>query len=79
MKKIQWFLAFALISLVSLAQAINLPGPVVSADWLANNMSEVQVIEVRTDIASYLRNPEFDTDKKTGQKFLVEVGGHIVS
>ena len=79
MKKIQWFLAFVLISLVSLAQAINLPGPVVSADWLANNMSEVQVIEVRTDIASYLRNPEFDTDKKTGQKFLVEVGGHIVS
>ena len=79
MKKIQWFLAFALISLVSLAQAINLPGPVVSADWLANNMSEVQVIEVRTDIASYLRNPEFDTDKKTGQKFLVEVGDHIVS
>jgi len=79
MKKIQWLLAFALISLVSLAQAINLPSPVVSADWLANNMSEVQVIEVRTDLASYLRNPEFDTDKKTGKKFLVEVGGHIVS
>ena len=51
MKKIQWLLAFALISLVSLAQAINLPSPVVSADWLANNMSEVQVIEVRTDLA----------------------------
>jgi len=79
MKKIQWLLAFALISLVSLAQAINLPGPVVSADWLANNMSEVQVIEVRTDLASYLRNPEFDTDKKTGKKFLVEVGGHITN
>ena len=79
MKKIQWLLAFALISLVSLAQAMNLPGPVVSADWLANNMSEVQVIEVRSDIASYLRNPEFDTDKKTGKKFLVEVGGHIVN
>jgi len=79
MKKIQWLLAFALISLVSLAQAINLPGPVVRADWLANNMSEVQVIEVRTDLASYLRNPEFDTDKKTGKKFLVEVGGHITN
>ena len=77
MKKIKLLLAFALISLVSLAQAITLPGPVVSADWLANNMSEVQVIEVRTDLASYLRNPEFDTDKKTGKKFLVEVGGHI--
>jgi len=79
MKKIQWLLAFVLTSLVSLAQAITLPGPVVSADWLANNMSEVQVIEVRTDLASYLRNPEFDTDKKTGKKFLVEVGGHIAN
>jgi thiosulfate/3-mercaptopyruvate sulfurtransferase len=79
MKKIQWLLAFVLTSLVSMAQAITLPGPVVSADWLANNMSEVQVIEVRTDLASYLRNPEFDTDKKTGKKFLVEVGGHIAN
>jgi thiosulfate/3-mercaptopyruvate sulfurtransferase len=79
MKKIQWLLAFVLISLVSLAQAITLPGPVVSADWLANNISEVQVIEVRTDLSSYLRSPEFDTDKKTGKKFLVEVGGHIAN
>jgi thiosulfate/3-mercaptopyruvate sulfurtransferase len=79
MKKIQWLLALVLTGLVSLAEAITLPGPVVSADWLANNMSEVQVIEVRTDLASYLRNPEFDTDKKTGKKFLVEVGGHITN
>lgn len=79
MKKTQWLLAFVLISLANLAHAITLPGPVVSADWLASNMSEVQVIEVRTDLASYLRNPEFDTDKKTGKKFLVEVGGHITN
>lgn len=79
MKKMQWLLALVLSSLISLAQAISLPGPVVSADWLANNLSEVQVIEVRTDLASYLRNPEFDTDKKTGKKFLVEVGGHITN
>jgi thiosulfate/3-mercaptopyruvate sulfurtransferase len=79
MKQIQWLLVFALTSLVSLAQAVTLPGPVVSADWLANNMSAVQVIEVRTDLASYLRSPEFDTDKKTGKKVLVEVGGHIAN
>lgn len=79
MKKMQWLLALVLSSLISLVQAISLPGPVVSADWLANNLSEVQVIEVRTDLASYLRNPEFDTDKKTGKKFLVEVGGHITN
>ena len=79
MKKIQWLLAFFLTGLVSLVQAITLPGPVVSADWLSNNLSDVQIIEVRTDLASYLRNPEFDTDKKTGKKFLVEVGGHITN
>ncbi|MBU3617227.1 sulfurtransferase [Polynucleobacter sp. JS-Polo-80-F4] len=79
MKKIKLLLAFALTGLVSLVQAITLPSPVVSADWLSNNLSDVQVIEVRTDLASYLRNPEFDTDKKTGKKFLVEVGGHITN
>ena len=79
MKKIKLLLAFALTGLVSLVQAITLPGPVVSADWLSNNQSDVQIIEVRTDLASYLRNPEFDTDKKTGKKFLVEVGGHITN
>ena len=80
MIKIKLLLAFALTGLVSLVQAITLPGgPVVSADWLSNNLSDVQVIEVRTDLASYLRNPEFDTDKKTGKKFLVEVGGHITN
>jgi thiosulfate/3-mercaptopyruvate sulfurtransferase len=79
MKKIKLLLAFALTGLVSLVQAITLPGPVVGADWLSNNLSDVQVIEVRTDLASYLRNPEFDTDKKTGKKFLVEVGGHITN
>ena len=79
MKKIQLLLAFALTGLVSLVQAITLPGPVVSADWLSNNLADVQVIEVRTDLASYLRNPEFDADKKTGKKFLVEVGGHIAN
>ena len=77
MEKIQWLLAFVLTGLVSLAQAITLPGSVVSADWLANNLSEVQIIEVRTDLASYFTNPEFDTDKKTGKRFLVEVGGQI--
>lgn len=77
MKKIQWGIALVLTALVGLVHAATLPGPVVSADWLATNMNEVQVIEVRTDLASYVRNPVFDTDKKTGKKFLVEVGGHI--
>ena len=77
MKKIQWAVTLVLAGIVSLAQAITLPGPIVSADWLAANQSEVQILEVRGDVASYVRSPEFEVDKKTGKKMLVEVGGHI--
>ena len=77
MKMIQWAVALVLAGIVSLAQAITLPGPIVSADWLAANQSEVQILEVRGDVASYVRTPEFEVDKKTGKKMLVEVGGHI--
>lgn len=77
MKKIQLAAALVLASMVSFVQAITLPGPVVSADWLAANQSEVQILEVRGDVASYVRSPEFEVDKKTGKKMLVEVGGHI--
>jgi thiosulfate/3-mercaptopyruvate sulfurtransferase len=77
MKKNVWIFVFSLV--VGLAQAVSLPGPVVSAQWLETNQTEVQVIEVRTDISSYLKKPEFAVDKKTGKKFLVEVGGHIAN
>ena len=77
MKKIQWIFALALTSLISMTHAVSLPGPVVSAEWLASNQSEVQILEVRGDVASYVRTPEFEVDKKTGKKMLVEVGGHI--
>jgi thiosulfate/3-mercaptopyruvate sulfurtransferase len=77
MKKMRLGLAIAISCFVGIVQAVTLPGPVVSADWLAANQSEVQILEVRGDVASYTRAPEFEVDKKTGKKFLVEVGGHI--
>jgi thiosulfate/3-mercaptopyruvate sulfurtransferase len=77
MKKMQLGLAIAIASFVGIVQAVSLPGPVVSAEWLAANQSNVQVLEVRGDVASYTRAPEFEVDKKSGKKFLVEVGGHI--
>ena len=77
MKKIQWVLVLVFSSLFNIAQAVTLPGPVVSAEWLAANQADVQILEVRGDVASYVRNPEFELDKKTGKKILVEVGGHI--
>jgi thiosulfate/3-mercaptopyruvate sulfurtransferase len=77
MKKLHIGLLALLSSLASLTQAVSLPGPVVSAEWLTANKAEVQILEVRGDVASFQRAPEFELNKKTGKQILVEVGGHI--
>lgn len=77
MKKIQIILAAVLMTFVGLIQAASLPGPIVSADWLANNLADVQVLEVTGQVKSFTKAPEFEVDKKSGKKVLVEIGGHI--
>jgi thiosulfate/3-mercaptopyruvate sulfurtransferase len=67
----------ALLGLTQWALALNVPGPVVDGEWLAKNKSEVTVLDVRSNQKSFTATPEFETDKKTGKKFLVELGGHI--
>jgi len=71
-------LSAALSTLALVAQAIELPGSVVNTEWLAKNRSQVQVVEVRSDVASFKREADVQTDKKTGKKIVVEVGGHMV-
>ena len=61
----------------ALALALNVPGPVVDGEWLAKNKAEVTVLDVRANPKTYTVAPEFETDKKTGKKFLVELGGHV--
>lgn len=56
--------------------AVDLPGPVVDTQWLAKNRAEVQVVDVRGD-KSFVDQPTFETDKKTGKKVLADVGGHL--
>ena len=77
MKKIQIIFAAVLMTIAGFIQAAGLPGPIVSADWLANNLADVQVLEVTGLVKSFTKAPEFEVDKKTGKKVLVEVGGHI--
>jgi thiosulfate/3-mercaptopyruvate sulfurtransferase len=77
MKKIQIILGVFLSAVFSLSFAVTLPGPVVSAKWLAENQSAVQILEIRSDMDSFKAQPEFELDKKTGKKSLIEVGGHI--
>ncbi|HMN73284.1 MAG TPA: rhodanese-like domain-containing protein [Rhodoblastus sp.] len=61
------------------ALAQTLPGPLVSAQWLADNLDKVQVIDVGEDKDRLAAQPKFVVDKKTGAKKLVEAGGHIAN
>ena len=74
---LQRLAGLALAALAAPALALDLPGPVVDSAWLAKNLGEVQVVEVRSDFASFSREPVFETDKKSGKKTLAEVGGHL--
>jgi len=71
------FAGAALLGLTQWALALNVPGPVVDGEWLAKNRADVTVLDVRPNQKSFTLTPEFETDKKTGKKLLVELGGHI--
>jgi thiosulfate/3-mercaptopyruvate sulfurtransferase len=71
------FAGAALLGLTQWALALNVPGPVVDGEWLAKHQADVTVLDVRPSQKSFTGAPEFETDKKTGKKFLVEIGGHI--
>jgi thiosulfate/3-mercaptopyruvate sulfurtransferase len=78
MKNLLRALAAAALALgLGLGHAGSLPGPLVDARWLAANRDKVQIVDVRSNVKSFVAEPEFDTDAKTGKKTLSEVGGHI--
>lgn len=57
--------------------ALQVPGPVVDGDWLVKNSSNVTVLDIRPNPKSFGVAPEYELDKKSGKKILVELGGHI--
>ena len=57
--------------------ASDMPMPLVKTDWLANNLEQVQILDIRTSKENFLAKPVYETDKKTGKVSLVKVGGHI--
>lgn len=59
------------------AQAVTLPGPVVSAEWLHQNLDGVTVLDVRDSLKDFTSAPKFGKDEKTGAQVLLAVGGHI--
>lgn len=75
--QIRYMAGAALLGLAPWSWALQVPGPVVDGEWLAKNKAEVTVLDVRPSQKSFTVAPQFETDKKTGKKFLVELGGHI--
>jgi thiosulfate/3-mercaptopyruvate sulfurtransferase len=60
-----------------LAAAVKVPGPVVDTDWLAANLDQVVVLDVRKDVASFSQPAKLAKDKKSGKLSIVAVGGHV--
>lgn len=54
-----------------------LPGPVVDAQWLKDHQVQVVLIDVRNDLESWTKAPEYEKDDKTGKTTLIATGGHI--
>lgn len=59
------------------ASAGKLPGPVVDAKWFKDHVSHVVLIDVRNDLDSWTKAPEYEKDEKTGEQKLSATGGHI--
>jgi thiosulfate/3-mercaptopyruvate sulfurtransferase len=77
-RSLKLFGAVAGAALAFSAQAgTTLPGPLVSAAWLKDNLAGVTVLDVRDDMDSFTAEPQFETDAKTGTRKLTEVGGRI--
>ncbi len=72
---IKAMLAIALALFGATAVAVELPGAVVSAQWLAQHQGEVNIVDVRGAPATFIQTPTFTTEN--GKKSLATAGGHI--
>ena len=63
------------LAAVTVASALDLPGPVVSPAWLAQHQTEVNIVDVRSDLTTFTVAPIFTTTE--GKKSLTTFGGHI--
>jgi len=70
-------LATSILFLFTSANAAELPQPLVNTNWLSTNLSNVFILDIRKDKESYINKPIYETDKQSGKKKLIKVGGHI--
>ena len=66
------------LALAAAAQAaLRVPGPLVDAAWLAEHLDQVLVMDVRANPRTYSVPPRWQKDRRTGKRFLAQLGGHI--
>jgi thiosulfate/3-mercaptopyruvate sulfurtransferase len=76
MKRTIAILCAPLLFACAVVRAVELPGPVVTPQWLAEHRADVTVLDVRDDVGSFTAKPSFEVDP-AGKQVLAEVGGHI--
>lgn len=57
--------------------ALDVPGPLVDCDWLAQHLGEVKILDVREDIDSFTRKAVLVRKRFTGDLKLRRAGAHI--
>ena len=74
-----WLGLWVLLSLsaVGAQGAPRLSGPLVDSGWLARHRQQVTILDVRADPESFLQSPRYYVEPRSGDRYLVEVGGHI--
>jgi thiosulfate/3-mercaptopyruvate sulfurtransferase len=75
MNRLHAFLALSLLAVSGLAQAIELPGPVVTPQWLATHRADVTVLTVLEDTDAFTTAPTYVAED--GKRVLEDAGGHI--
>ena len=79
MRIFQYILSLLVLLLMSnMVQASQVPGSLVETSWLYENLSEVTILDIRSDLQSFTSEPKFIKDKKTGKQQLIKIGGHIL-
>lgn len=70
-----------IMSLILYGQPVlaDLPKPLVETEWLAKNLEQVFILDVRKSVESFTAKPVYEKDKATEKNNLVKVGGHIPS
>ena len=70
-----------MVSLMLYGQPVlaDLPKPLVETEWLAKNLEQVFILDVRKSMKSFIAKPVYEKDKATRKNYLVKVGGHIPS